>query len=160
MKLYIPLIALGIFVILINFLRFPKPEQDSLIEDRNSNLRKFKIGNEIVLVEIADTPERQERGLSGRESLEEDHGMLFTYSSPSQVYFWMPDMKISIDIIYIKSGKVTQIVEKAPFFPSDYPKEKLPIYPSTGLVDMVLEVPAGFCEKNSIIVGTSAELIE
>ena len=56
-------------------------------------------------VEIADTPEKREQGLSGRESLPEGSGMLFIFENPATYGFWMKEMRFPIDIVWL-SGEV------------------------------------------------------
>ena len=51
--------------------------------------QEIKINQWKLTVEIADTPETQEKGLMGRESMTEDHGMLFVYDRDSRKSFWM-----------------------------------------------------------------------
>lgn len=71
------------------------------INDKESNLVDITIGDKKYKVEIADTPEKQEKGLMGRKSLPEDQGMLFIYDEPQDLSYWMKDTLISLDIIFI-----------------------------------------------------------
>lgn len=71
------------------------------INDKESNLVDITIGDKKYKVEIADTSEKQEKGLMGRESLPEDQGMLFIYDEPQDLSYWMKDTLISLDIIFI-----------------------------------------------------------
>ena len=71
------------------------------INDKESNLVDITIGDKKYKVEIADTPEKQEKGLMGRKSLPEDQGMLFIYDEPQDLSNWMKDTLISLDIIFI-----------------------------------------------------------
>ena len=64
----------------------------------NSSLQKISINNKKIAVEIMDTPELRFQGLSGRESLPEDTGMLFVFDKYVQTSFVMRDMKFSIEI--------------------------------------------------------------
>jgi uncharacterized membrane protein (UPF0127 family) len=52
-------------------------------------------------VEVADTPAERGRGLSGREMLPENSGMLFVFDTPGRYGFWMYGMKFPLDIIWI-----------------------------------------------------------
>src|SRR5436305_1135510 len=45
-------------------------------------------------VEVAATPEQQERGLMFRKSLAGDRGMIFPYQPPQEVAFWMKNTLI------------------------------------------------------------------
>lgn len=71
------------------------------INNKESNLVDITIGDKKYKVEIADTPEKQEKGLMGRESLPKDQGMLFIYDEPQDLSYWMKDTLISLDIIFI-----------------------------------------------------------
>ena len=54
-------------------------------------------------MEIADTPETQEKGLMGRESMTEDHGMLFVYDRDSRKSFWMKNTLIPLSTRIVDS---------------------------------------------------------
>ena len=71
------------------------------INNKESNLVDITIGDKKYKVEIADTPEKQEKGLMGRKSLPENQGMLFIYDEPQDLSYWMKDTFISLDIIFI-----------------------------------------------------------
>ena len=71
------------------------------INDKESNLVDITIGDKKYKVEIADTHEKQEKGLMGRESLPENQGMLFIYDEPQDLSYWMKNTLISLDIIFI-----------------------------------------------------------
>ena len=61
-------------------------------------------------VEVARTPEQQARGLMNRQSLAPDRGMIFPYSPPQPVAFWMKNTLIPLDIIFISpGGKILRI---------------------------------------------------
>lgn len=71
------------------------------INNKESNLVDITIGDKKYKVEIADTLEKQEKGLMGRESLPKDQGMLFIYDEPQDLSYWMKNTLISLDIIFI-----------------------------------------------------------
>lgn len=71
------------------------------INNKESNLVDITIGDKKYKVEIADTPEKQEKGLMGRKSLPENQGMLFIYDEPQDLSYWMKNTLISLDIIFI-----------------------------------------------------------
>jgi uncharacterized protein len=106
------------------------------------------IGDTVIDVEIADTPEERLLGLSGRDSLKEGQGMLFILDEPGRPGFWMKDMKFAIDIIWIgEDGRVLSIDEGVG--PETYPENFAPAEP----VKYVLEVPAGFSDTAKIELG-------
>lgn len=71
------------------------------IKEQGSDLIDIIIGDRKYKVEIVDTPEKQEKGLMGRDSLPKDQGMLFVYEEPTDVKYWMKDTSIPLDIIFI-----------------------------------------------------------
>jgi hypothetical protein len=76
---------------------------------------RSKKGVHHFIVEVAATPEQQERGLMFRKSLANDRGMIFPYDPPQEVAFWMKHTLIPLDIIYIRSdGTIARIVNAEP----------------------------------------------
>jgi uncharacterized protein len=61
-------------------------------------------------VEVAASPDQQERGLMYRRSVDPDGGMIFPYHPPQDVAFWMKNTWIPLDIIYIRAdGSIARI---------------------------------------------------
>jgi hypothetical protein len=100
----------------------------------------------VVKVELADTPEKRERGLMFRKELPDGQGMLFLFDEEGEHSFWMKDTLIPLDLIFVDStGKVTGIVARA---------RPLTLEPrSGGTSRMVLEVPGGWAAANGVRVG-------
>ena len=87
------------------------------INNKESNLVDITIGDKKYKVEIADTPEKQEKGLMGRKSLPEDQGMLFIYDEPQDLSYWMKNTLISLDIIFIDDDmEVVSVKQGQPMF--------------------------------------------
>jgi len=63
------------------------------------------IGPEKFMVEIADTPEKQIRGMMFREFIPDDFGMLFIHETEDYRSFWMKNCRVSLDIIYLDKNK-------------------------------------------------------
>ena len=55
-------------------------------------------------VELAQTQEKQALGLMFRDSLPDDHGMLFIFSREARRSFWMKNCRIPLDIFYFDSN--------------------------------------------------------
>ena len=107
-----------------------------------SKFNSIKIGINELSVETVSTPEEIQLGLSGRSEIGSD-GMLFVINPPRQISFWMKDMLIPLDIVWISNGKIIKI-EKNILPPiSGTPENKLTNYPSSNPVDYVLELKAG-----------------
>lgn len=113
------------------------------------------IAGHLLKVEIADTEEKQQQGLSGRDSLPQNSGMLFIMPMPGRYTFWMKDMKFPIDLIWIKDGKVVDIIQNAKI-ELNTKDDDLLRYVSVVDANMVLEVNAGFAEKYQIKSGDAA----
>lgn len=61
-------------------------------------------------VEVARTPEQQERGLMFRQKLGPDEGMIFPMSPPRFASFWMKNTVIPLDIIFVRAdGSIARI---------------------------------------------------
>jgi uncharacterized membrane protein (UPF0127 family) len=100
----------------------------------------------VVQVELADTPEKRERGLMFRKELPDGHGMLFLFDEEGEHSFWMKDTLIPLDMIFVDSaGRVTGIVARA---------RPLTLEPrSGGPSRTVLEVPGGWAAAHGVRVG-------
>jgi len=108
-------------------------------------------------VEIVEELDELTQGLMGRTELSEDGGMLFIYPSETRLFFWMKNMRMPLDMIFLDKEKVIIYIAKdvqicnqdlTPTCPSYGPKEK---------GQYVLEVEAGFTETKNIRVGDKIE---
>ena len=113
------------------------------------------VGAKRISVEIADTLPKQILGLSGRESLCADCGMIFVYRNPQNQNFTMRGMKFSLDMIFIRDGAVVETMTNVPFPKSG---EEPMVVRSREDADMVLEVTAGFVREQGLGVGDKVEL--
>lgn len=72
-------------------------------------------GTHRFTVQVAATPEQQERGLMFVHSLAGDRGMIFPYDPPQDVAFWMKNTLIPLDMIFIRSdGTIIRIATAKP----------------------------------------------
>lgn len=109
------------------------------------------IGSAKIFVEIAKDDVALRKGLSGRESLGPDQGMLFIFPKPDRYRFWMPDMRFPIDIIWIGADK------KVAAITPDVPPESNPasphFYRPPKPAQYVLEVKTGFAKNKNVKTG-------
>lgn len=110
------------------------------------------INGRTISVDLAETPEAQRRGLSGRETLDGDAGMLFLFPEKQITGFWMKEMRFPIDIVWISEGEIIGI-EKNIDPQIGAREEDLKIYFPPFAVDAVLEISAGKADEWGIIVG-------
>lgn len=63
-----------------------------------------------LTLEHAATPEQREWGLMGRTELAIDHGMLFSYSQPKILSFWMFNCFMDLSLAFLDaSGRIQEI---------------------------------------------------
>ncbi|MBI2633565.1 MAG: DUF192 domain-containing protein [Parcubacteria group bacterium] len=140
----------GIFVILIAGIQAIQ---------NNADLQKWaivSINNATFISEIADTRLRQAQGLSGRESMSQNQGMLFVFNKEIVAPFWMNKMKFPIDIIWIdKDKKIVDIVKDAPIPLND---TSIPIFMPASVAQYVLEIAVGMSERYGFKVGDEVEM--
>jgi uncharacterized protein len=89
-------------------------------------------------------------GLMFRPALPDDRGMLFPMNPPRQVQFWMRNVPVALDMVFLYEGKVKRITT-APPCPDD--QMRCPTYGPITLVDQVLELRAGRAEELNLKVG-------
>ena len=108
-------------------------------------------GDHRFSVEIAATPEQQERGLMFRRALPPDEGMVFPYDPPQPVGFWMKNTLIPLDMLFIGADqRVGRIA-------ADVPPLSLDTVPSGIPVTAVLELRGGRAAELGISVGDRVE---
>jgi uncharacterized protein len=109
----------------------------------------FQLGSKKLSVEIVSSEVDRARGLSGRDSISDQEGMLFVFEETSKHCFWMKGMKFPIDIIWLdESWKVVHVAASVP--PESYPSSFCPEKPAR----YVLEVQTGLTEKTGVSVGS------
>ncbi len=118
---------------------------------RDENKSIVEINGREIQVEIADTPESQYNGLSNRESLPADYGMLFIFGDKRKRTFVMREMNFPLDIVWIDGNTIIGISKNLPPEGERYKNS----YKSPGPADYVLEVNAGFADKNNIKIGNN-----
>ena len=68
-----------------------------------------------VAARVADTPQKQEKGLMFVKTLSETEGMLFVFDREQEQFFWMKNTLIDLDIVFIGPDKrVTSVAEQVP----------------------------------------------
>ena len=107
-----------------------------LVAETSSGERSFTI-------EVADDLSERSRGLMFRETMADDHGMLFVFEQTQEVGFWMKDTPMPLDLVFIaQDGRVRGVLPGEPF------SEAL-ISPGEP-VRFVLELKRGTAEKTGI----------
>jgi uncharacterized membrane protein (UPF0127 family) len=81
----------------------------------------FNDGDVALTVEVADEPAERSEGLSGRNSLAEDAGMLFVYTEDSTVSFTMRETLVPLSIAFVAAdGRIVDIQDMEPLSQVSY----------------------------------------
>jgi uncharacterized membrane protein (UPF0127 family) len=110
---------------------------------------QVKVAGHIIQLEVAQTPEQQEMGLMYRTHLAKNRGMLFPFSPPQSVKFWMRNTLIPLDMVFLYQGKVRAV--SAQVSPCD--QAACPTYGPDEPSDQVIELPSGRAAELGIQVG-------
>lgn len=102
-----------------------------------------------VRCEIANTPALRSRGLMQRATLPPSTGMLFVWPEPEPISMWMENTPLALDIVFIgPNGRVVGISHGKPMDATSIPAPQP--------VQLVLELPFGWCARHGVRVGASA----
>ena len=171
LKFLLTLVVLvGLFLFLqekFSFLDISITENSSKVEEQKENNSKKESSEEKkdyvdiymeegksvkVNVEVANTEIERRNGLSNRQYLGDHDGMWFIFDEDVKNSFWMKDMLIPLDIIFVdSSGFIVDIKENNTPCTDSY----CPSILSSSTYRYVLEVNANFCEENGVEVGHS-----
>lgn len=144
---------------------------DQTTGSADTNVESVKIDGEWFHLELALDGQARFKGLSGREHLEPDGGMLFVFPQAADQRFVMRDCVIPIDIIFLDpSGRITAMhhmpvepprdPETEPLGPTGIStayENRLPKYPSRFPAQFVIELAGGTLERLDLEEG---EIIE
>ncbi len=117
---------------------------------QSSDFIDIRVGEDLLRVEIAETEDARQQGLSGRETIGSD-GMLFVFLDVRQRSFWMKDMRFPIDILFIRDGILQEVASN---LPPPLDGGNVVTYQSIEMADAVLEVPAGMVSDRGWEPGT------
>ena len=110
-----------------------------------------------INAKIASLASDRKRGLSRRNSLPFNEGMLFVFENSGVWGFWMKDMKFAIDIIWIGDDKkIVDIATNVPPEPDKRDRE-LTIHRPRADAMYVLEVNAGLANLNGLAIGDKVD---
>ena len=95
----------------------------------NKGLQVEIDGNKYNL-EVAQTTAEKEKGLSKRESLKNNSGMIFLYDTAQTLSFWMKDTLIPLQIVFVNGCTIVDLqemtVESNPAAPEKIYKSEVP----------------------------------
>lgn len=98
-------------------------------------------------IEIAGKEWKRNLGLMYREKMAETQGMLFVFEEERPRAFWMKNTIISLDMLFVNAKREIVTICKTT---TPYSEE---LYTSNIPAKYVVEVNAGFCDRQGIVVG-------
>lgn len=107
----------------------------------------MRIGNRTFDMEVARTHAEQAKGLMKRDSMPEDHGMIFPMSEEVVQGFWMKDTRFPLDILFLDNGaRVVSIHRMAAYDEKNTTSSDFP-------ARYAVELNEGVAAKTSVKVG-------
>ncbi|PIE42405.1 MAG: hypothetical protein CSA47_00890 [Gammaproteobacteria bacterium] len=109
------------------------------------------IGEHEFATEIANTPAAMQRGMMMRPGIEDNEAMLFVFTRPKPVTFWMKNTLIPLDMLFFNARGLLQEIKAAvppcrtsrcPTYPSQYDDNVF-----------VVEMQSGMAKKRNIQIG-------
>ncbi len=113
---------------------------------------EVSIKNYKLTVELATTPAARSCGLSHRQQLPPDHGMLFVFQDLRARTFWMKDTFIALSIAFLDAAGIILSIQKMT------PDQTDVEYPSGQPVSCALEVNQGWFDQHGVKVGDRVEM--
>ena len=105
-----------------------------------------------VRAEVLFKPQDMMRGMMFRDSLPRDRGMLFVHSKAGNYPYWMFQVKIPLDIIWMDiNRRIVEISENTP--PCQTKASECPSYGGKNLARFVLELGGGEARRHGLRAG-------
>lgn len=130
----------------------PRPESTkSAVKQKGTT--DVTIGDLKISAEVADTADERKKGLSNRDELAIEAGMLFVFDESGSYAIWMKDMRFPIDIIWVdESKRIVDIAESAVPEPGKK-DEELKRYRPRPQAKYILEINAGLSKLYNLQIG-------
>jgi len=118
-----------------------------------------EVGEGRFSVEAADVAQERRQGLSGRATLADGAGMWFDLGVAREARFWMREMLIPLDMVWVDAGlEVVAVTADVPFPMEGTATSDLPLYGPDALVRYVLEISAGSARAMGIEPGMQVSI--
>ena len=113
----------------------------------NRIIRKLKINNFNIKVNVVDKLGTGSEGLAIYKFLPKNNGMLFIYDIPVTAYFWNKDVSFGVDLAFLDcSGTILEIIQLKPY-------DEIIIESTSNKVRYAIELNEGWCKKRNIVSG-------
>ncbi len=105
---------------------------------------QIKIADKIFKLELASDEPSRYRGLSFRDTIPQDSGMIFTYTTPAVRHFAMRDCLLPIDLIFLNQfNKIVRLHPNMPVQTIGLSDQQLVLYSSLYPMIIAIELKAG-----------------
>ncbi len=115
---------------------------------------RANMGSSLIELEVTRTPDEQALGLMYRTSLPDNRGMLFEFEPARPVSFWMKNVKIPLDMVFLREGTIRAIAASVP--PCE--TERCPSYGPNTPIDQVIELRGGRAAELKLKVGQKVKI--
>jgi uncharacterized protein len=117
----------------------------------NTTVVRLPDGGEIT-AEVVTAAEDMMRGLMFRDSLAPDRGMLFAYAKAGTYQFWMYQVRIPLDMIWMdRNHRIVEIAANVP--PCTTSASQCAQYGGHAEAQYILELAGGVAAKHGLRVG-------
>ncbi len=114
---------------------------------------RMMLGKKTYTLEIAAKEDDRGRGLMFRDSMADDHGMIFVFTKDQPQNFWMKNTRIPLDIVFVEStGKIVSIRRMEPYVKKGTPSDNPAKY--------AIELNGGQAEAAGIKAGEALQIPE
>lgn len=109
-----------------------------------------------VQAEVMTQKHEMARGMMFRDTFPEGKAMLFIHGGPGKYPYWMYEVKMPLDIIWMDAfGNVVEVVESAP--PCNKKASECQNYGGNKDSVVVLELPGGYGKRHGVKVGANVK---
>lgn len=122
------------------------------MEEYQTQLVKLPDGTQIRAETVRNSVDMM-RGMMFRDALAPDRGMLFVHQKPERYGYWMYQVRIPLDIVWMdKDGRIVEISANTPPCPSKI-ASACPSFGGNEIAQYVLELAGGQAARHGLRVG-------
>jgi uncharacterized membrane protein (UPF0127 family) len=144
-----------LLVALVFWLHGCSAEKTATLDDLTSRTVTLP-GGQRIRAEVEANSVDMARGMMFRDSLAPDRGMLFVHERPGQYAYWMYQVKIPLDIIWMDDDhRIVELSAETP--PCKTRASECPSYGGHATSRYVLELAGGMAKKYGLNTGDRIE---
>jgi len=144
-------ISLGLVLLAVAGCREEKPAREAPPKTVADHF-DINVGGKVVHMQLAVTTSEMEHGLMDRRDLGPDEGMLFVYTRPQEMSYWMRNTPTPLDIGFFDDGGMLEEI-----YPM-YPFDETPVKSRSTLLTLALEMNQGWFQRNGVKPGAQIDL--